>query len=300
MTAVTQYFGIGGDVPFVDVDIHADTRLFLDPHRIRLDKGDSPYKWDAIACLDSFFELMSRLVMGSLRADAIRGISLLSQFHEPAETHLGMAGYGFHGHGGAGGLGHGLWDVLAHDLNALFAVGILRHLEDLPLFIRGVDRDITSDITTRICYSALAAFTLEMMRKYPQLTSGGTSVQVMEKPVWDPKAGVWARVQIELPSVEGSALLLVPKAWVGKSLLMSARRFYGVSVLGHIQDLRVLPGPDGASGKPTKKALMKEWGLRDVVRTNYTAVNEARAVDVDLLEAFRRYVSSRQDVRPIA
>ena len=52
------------------------------------------------------------------------------------------------GHDRAHEVGTWIWDSLTTDVEALVRVGVLRHLEYLPLFVQGVDRDITSDITT--------------------------------------------------------------------------------------------------------------------------------------------------------
>ncbi|NKT56397.1 hypothetical protein GS896_27950 [Rhodococcus hoagii] len=74
-----------------------------------------------------------------------------------------LAKSGFSGHGGAEDVGSWIWQALNNDIYALIAVGKLKQIEDLPLFIEGIDKDITSDITTRIIFEALADFTAHMI-----------------------------------------------------------------------------------------------------------------------------------------
>ncbi|MBM4497005.1 hypothetical protein GS426_19965 [Rhodococcus hoagii] len=72
-----------------------------------------------------------------------RGLRLLQRFVEPWETRLGLAKSGFSGHGGAETSGSWIWQALNNDIYALIAVGKLKQIEDLPLFIEGIDKDIT-------------------------------------------------------------------------------------------------------------------------------------------------------------
>ena len=42
MPIITTHYGITGPVPFVDVEVTADNRLYVDPHAIRLRRTPQP------------------------------------------------------------------------------------------------------------------------------------------------------------------------------------------------------------------------------------------------------------------
>jgi hypothetical protein len=206
----------------------------------------------ANACTTSFFDavaLCATAPTGSL--DRITGRALLQRFGEPRETRLGLAKAGFDGHGGAEGIGASIWHAFTHDLRALVDVAVLGHVEDIPLFVEGVDRDITSDLTTRIIFGPLAAFTVEMMNRYPQFRAPGMRVVSVRRQVWDPVGSKWGVRDVELPAVAGR-----PWCWclagARPRLLMSAGRYYETSVgpshtQGASNDHR---GPRAHKGRP--------------------------------------------------
>jgi len=120
--------------------------------------------------MTTFFDEIVECVISPKRAETERGRRLLRHFHEPKETRLGMSQEGVNGHGGADDVGAAIWKALSTNAKALIKVGILECVEDIPIFVYGVDKDITSDLTTRIIFDPLAKFTNAMMKKYPQFT----------------------------------------------------------------------------------------------------------------------------------
>ena len=298
MATITAHYKITDPVPFHDIDVHRDNRLYVDPHAIRLSTGPQPFVRNAVRCLDTFFERVSLDAMSSSAGDRRRGLDLLGHFEEPWETRLGMAASGFSGHGGASDVGQWIWDGFTTDLDALLRVGILKHLEELPLFINGVDRDITSDITTRLVFSALADFTLEMLQQFPEFTAGAHTTAILERQVWDPAAQRWDRVPVELPLVDGKPLLLIPNGWARPTLLMSASRFYETKVLSFAQEEQAVVTADGDVLKTPKDRLREQADLGRSRRTNQVVTLRAEAAGVDLLAVFRKFVDDK--ARPAA
>lgn len=301
MPTITDFYGIAGPVPFADVQIDADNRLYLDPRAIRLDRTPREHATRARECLDSFASELLDAVLTESVTDSSRGEQLLHHFSEPWETRLGMSTAGFHGHGGAEIVGDRIRDALTHDLEALIRVGLLKQIEDLPLFVNGMDRDITSDITTRIVYDALAAFTAEMLGLYPEFTSGAHRAFAFEKQIWSPEKRDWTNACLQLPAPNGKELLLVPTSWARRTLLMSAGRFYETSVLSFAQSTRASIGLRGNLTLVPKHQLKKQPGLARGRSTNTAVTLEALEDSYDLIEAFKRFVSERlrQD-RPAA
>lgn len=293
MPTITTYYGIPSPVPFVNVEITADNRLYVDPHAIRLRKAPQPFADEALRCIDTFtHEVTDSIIQGS-PASRRCGEKLLQRFVEPWETRLGMSAAGFHGHGGAELVGTWIWEVLNGDVEALVRFGSLKHLEDLPLFVEGVDRDITSDITTRIIFEPLARFTASMIDTYPQFTSAGHRVEVYSKQVWDRVAREWGETDMALPVADGKPLLLVPQEWARRNLLMSAGRYYETSVLSFAQLEQAVIGSDGKLFKTPKDRLKKQPALGRGRDTNLRVTMRAFENEQDLLVAFKSFVAAR-------
>lgn len=293
MPTITTYYGIPDPVQFVDVEVTADNRLYVDPHAIRLYRAPQPFADEALECVDKFFGQVTDSIIDGTSAARRRGERLLQRFLEPWETRLGMSAAGFHGHGGAEVVGTWIWEVLNNDVEALVRVAVLKQIEDLPLFVEGVDRDITSDITTRIIFEPLARFTAAMVDLYPQFTSGRHRVKTYRKQVWDPGDREWSEADMTLPVVDDRPLLLVPKEWARRTLLMSAGRYYETSVLSFAQLEQAVRSFDGKLIKTPKDRLKKQSGLGRGRGTNLRVTLRAFENEQDLLTAFKAFVFSR-------
>lgn len=297
MATVTTHFAIPGPVPFVDVELSRDNEQFIDLHRIRLLSDASTHVASALACVDTFLTTVGTAAMSGDPRFEEEARELLQQFSEPRETRLGLAREGFNGHGGADDIGARIWRSLTTDLQALLRVGVLRYLEELPLFIDGIDRDLTSDITTRIIFGSLADFTAEMLAQYPQFSAGGHSTVTVDRQVWDTTACTWTTRRIMLPAANGMPILLVPKAWVSKRLLMSSRRFHGTSLLSYVQEEQSSISPSGKVVHPSKDSLRRRPELRRGRRTNIEVTLRAHEAGDDLLRLFQRFVEDQLDER---
>lgn len=294
MALITDYYGISDDpVPFLDVDIAVDNRMFVDPCAIRLAGDSDPFAAQANQCTDTFFAEATRCVLTPGGSARRQGLELLQRFVEPWETRLGLASRGFSGHGGSEEVGSWIWTSLNTELEALIRVAVLRQVEDLPLFVEGIDRDITSDITTRIVFEPLANFTAEMVEQFPQFRTGRHRVDRFTRQVWDPHERQWMDKALLLPVAEGKPLLLVPRTWARSTLLMSARRYYETSVLSYAQMERAVVASDGKILKSPKDVLKGQPGLTRGRATNISMTHRAHAKNDDLLDLFRHFVRTR-------
>lgn len=295
MPSITTYYGITGPVPFVDIEVTADNRLYVDPHAIRLRRTPQPFAGQALTCVDTFTREVTDSIIKGTPATRDTGQRLLQRFVEPWETRLGMSATGFRGHGGAEVVGSWIWEALNNDVEALVRVGVLKQIEDLPLFVDGVDRDITSDITTRIIFEPLARFTGHMLDTYPQFTSAEHKVEPYRRQVWNPAIRDWDEARMTLPVVKGRPLLLVPQGWARPTLLMSAGRFYETSVLSFAQLEQAVRASNGRMIKTPKDRLKKQPGLGRGRNTNLRITMQAFQNGEDLLAAFKAFVAARYD-----
>lgn len=293
MTTVTQYFGITSKVPFLDVNVLDDNGLFVDPFAIRMGLGPKRFATQANWATETFFDEVTRCAVSTSTADRAHGLALLQRFTEPKETRLGLSAAGFDGHGGAESVGANIWDVLTTNADALVRVGILKRIEDMPLFVEGVGNDITSDLTTRVIYLPLVAFTKAMMTKFPQLT-GRTGVVTFTRQTWNTKQLAWDETDVDLPTVNGRPLLLVPRPWARHDLLLNAGRFYDTSLLSHVQLQRATRTKDGKLLTTPKDRLRHEDGLGRSYETIVTQVEAAYSRDnSDLVAEFKQFATER-------
>lgn len=290
MASITAHYGISDPVPFLDVDIATDNRMFVDPHVVRLHGASDKFAMQANECTKSFFEEVLQCV---LTFNEPRGLWLLQHFPEPWETRLGLAERGFSGRGGAEDVGSWIWRALNTDINALIHVGLLQQIEDLPLFIEGIDRDITSDITTRIIFEPLAKFTAHMVDTYPQFAAAGHRLDTFKCHAWDLAKRDWATKSFQLPVADGKPLLLVPAGWTRPTLLMSATRYYETSVLSYAQLERAVKLSTGKLVKTPKEKLMTEPGLGRGRVTNLDVTHRAHANNDDLIAQFKQFVDMK-------
>ena len=295
MASITTFFGITGHVPFVDVDVESDTKLFLDPALIAFYSREDGLAGKADQMLRDYSALLCTLITSSSAADRQRAYEMLMNLNEPRETRLGMSAEGFNGHGVDTYFRDKIGEALTGDLRALIAVGVFHWIGALPLFVEDFDRDRMSDMTTAIIRGSLIDFTEEMIRRYPQFQAHGHLLVPHTMKVWDPMDHQWKERTVRLPHAGGHPLLLVPDEWAGSYLQLHGRRYYAIPVLGHIQE--ELRAANPAAGKVSKKDLEKMHP--DVYPTNLAVTMQAYQSGIDLLEEFIRFAHQKL-VKPAA
>ncbi len=152
---LSEYIHLGAtqhEIDFVDIDVANDTPLFIDPHFLG-SRGDA-WSQDATSSIRSFFRHFLTLVRSDNHALALE---LFLSLHEPNETRLGLS------KGRSQGRGVGNEDALKifNSLLTSKAVqsGLVEDIEDCRLFIQGIDKDKTSDMTTNIVRRQLITYT---------------------------------------------------------------------------------------------------------------------------------------------
>ncbi|RBL98931.1 hypothetical protein C1H84_16985 [Glutamicibacter soli] len=293
MTSISDAYGITGQVPFEDLDIDSDNRRFLDPRVIRINASTCPHADAAVKLIDSFFNEVTASALSLNTSTRTRGRELLTRFEEPWETRLGYASKGFQGHGAAQSIGGDIWDELSTNLQPLLEIGFLKHLEALPLFIENVGADRTSDISTRIVYDALCNFTHQMAARYPTFATQGDGIKPVMRQFWDPVSSDWVLRIVELPHWNGKPLVLVPKNWTRRNLLMTHGRYYETSLLTFVQDSQSYFKPDGKVLKPTKGLLKTNPLFQRSRETTLRVTLDAASNGTNLYERFETFVNDK-------
>jgi hypothetical protein len=218
---------------FVDIDITADTRLFVDPYPIR--QRDDDWAKGCVGLLQSFFAAVLRTVRAG---DRTAGVALLSQLREPNETHLGFGGKSSRSRGSAIGptIAGRIWDALADSTAA--TSGLLQDLEEAALLVEHVSIDRVSDICTNVLRRPLIDYT-----KAQADMLGVPTEQVRSGPLWDPTAGDWAPEQyVELPVGPNGPLLLIPKTIARQRLTLDPGDYYTHYILPRFRDEEIAAG----------------------------------------------------------
>lgn len=218
MTRVTEFFNLGlkqGSVDFVDVDVLTDVPVFIDPTAIRNQSG--PWADQCVASLQTYFDALLAAIRSG---DSALMQSLIYPLTEPNETHLGLSTGASRGRSlGNREKADELIDALRTSKAA--SSGFLRDLEDTALMIKGIDRDIVSDITTCVIRRHLISYTQSQCRLH------GIDMEIQQSgPVWDGANGTWADRDVELPRANDDKLLLVPKSIVRVRLTVDKGRYY--------------------------------------------------------------------------
>lgn len=286
---ISEVFSLERSQPsleFVDVDIHGDTRLFVDPRTFLSIESD----WGAecVALVQSFFDTVI-LRMQEGNPDAAQ--SLLASLTEPNETRLGLSVGRPRGRGMGEGLAESTWEALS--TSRAVETGILRDLDDTILLVEGIGYDIVSDITTNIIRGPLIEFTHDACRYYGIPMVDG----VASRQLWDRQARRWDQGYISLPVSDFGPLLLVPKSIARRTTIYDSGEYFNHYILPFLQD-EELRNPLSSlvevlrSGRRrvTKKALRERYGSGKPVSLDVTVRNP------DILNRYRIAKSAR--IRP--
>lgn len=225
---VSEHFGLGKsqyELDFVDVDIERDTPLFLDPYFLAT--HDDPWCLGASRTVRSFFEHFVTLIRAGNRAEARL---LFDHFAEPNETCLGLSQ--------GPPRGRGIGEINADDMFASLvnsravATGVVEHLEDARVFVRGIDKDKISDMTTNVLRSHLLEYTIEQAKLWGMPLQEGVAAGWS----WSARDRQWIANHSDMLLVGGSRILLLPKAVVSFAERYTPQQYHQNFVLNFLQN----------------------------------------------------------------
>jgi len=162
MAKISTIFGLArsqSELDFIDIDISKDNLLFVDPYRIS--QSSSSFSIEANKRINSFFTYLIELLIDKNYTEAKRIFSYLGEVNE---TCLGMSKDKPSGKG----IGPKNTENIFNELIKSDVVKLrqLKKIEDLRLFVKGVDRDKISDMTTNIIRDILIEYTQNQCELY--------------------------------------------------------------------------------------------------------------------------------------
>lgn len=289
---VSDYFGLNKKQPqldFVDVAVHFDTRLFVDPQALLL--LNSVWAAQAVGLVQGFFtEVLDEISKGNDQ----RSQSMLSRLREPNETRLGLSKGAPAGRALGAGSAVKVWEALRR--SQAVRSGIIDQLEDTILMVEGIGVDIVSDITTNLIRGPLITYTQDMC----DLHGIPLTTDVVSGALWDPNLDDWTEQFTELPMVDGKPLLLVPKAIVRRWMEYDVDEYYRAYILPHLSDIEMSSPTiglakvvQGRRKRPTPKELQAKYG------SGKRVVIEQTLAQPDLLDAYREVKRQKPRRRPL-
>ncbi|MFA6253047.1 MAG: hypothetical protein WCV69_02150 [Patescibacteria group bacterium] len=212
------------ELDFVDVNIDGDTPLFLDSYFIKNSK--SRFGQEASKDIQSFTNHFFGLLRSDLRQEAL---GLFSYLGEPNETCLGLSR--------GKPMGRGIGPINTRDIfdsivsSSAYHAGVLEHLEDLRIFVEGIDKDKTSDMCTNIIRGRLIEYTKNQCHLWgisltPNIASGF---------IWNRLERKWENYHADMLVIDNRKILLVPKSMVTYSKDYTSAKYLQHFILNFLQ-----------------------------------------------------------------
>ncbi|MBW8639173.1 hypothetical protein K1W69_18400 [Hoeflea sp. WL0058] len=282
---VSQFYDLGrnqGTLDFVDVELNTDVPVFVSPRALH--ELGSDFGQHCEFLVQNFFQHVISLIRDGNHKQAEE---LLATLREPNETHLGLSKDAPAGRAMGDGSAHKVWQALSTSEAA--KSGLLKDLEDTALLVRGINRDVISDITTNIIRAPLIQYTQHVCDYYGIHKESGVS----SGNIWHPDEHKWVQDFVDLPVPNGfGRILLVPKAIVRLSLGYDASEYYRHYLLERMREAEeaahtglvalIQGGPRRGQVGVTKKALIEKYGQ------NKDSIVSQTLRFPDVLDAYKR------------
>lgn len=190
----------------------------MDPYAIEI--RDDVWSGQCSELIRSFFlEVLEALRAG----DDLRARNLMSHLHEPAETFLGVSKDEPQGRGvGSKQAGQLVAQIKK---SKAFQTGLLSDLSEVALFVEGIGRDKISDLTTNVIREKLIEYTNQRCGIYGIKVSDYNG-----PPSWDRIRKNWVSKIVQLPRINGTPVMLVPKYMVRRELSLNSQEFYNKQI----------------------------------------------------------------------
>jgi len=266
---------------FVDVNLLHDNLLFIDP--CLLEYSAFAAATEASVVLQNFFDELYK----SLRdGDHDRFRELLRHAGERNATKLGY-GNGENGHGSTE---DGLADKLAPLWRLVKKVPFEKPM-DLPVFIRGFDKDGLSDLITNVISKQLLNFTLEQCKKVNEKVNMAT-LTPMPHWYWDPNKRNWVEEVAKHATYNSKQLLLVPKDCVRFDFVYDVDDYISRVILERKKQETKYTNDAGKTRYGVTKKELEEAIPKDEKSWRYDYSTEQTRSQPDSLAEYHRVISS--------
>jgi len=262
---------------FVDINMSTDMPLFIDPYAIQIRNDE----WSS-NCGDHIRSYFNALLDALRNDNRTLAQQLLSNLHEPNETHLGVSS----GQPRGRGVGDHKASLLADALvqSRAFQTGLLADISEAELFIHGVGRDTISDLTTNLIRGMLAEYTDEQCKLHNMPTQNVGNIG----PQWNLNCLRWESRTVSLPIYSGRPIVLVPKFSVRHRLSLNSQEFYNHHMIEFLRAEYIAAG--AGLGRVLRSG--ERWVSKKDVKNLHPFIKDNLADFVrshpDVLEAYKK------------
>jgi hypothetical protein len=284
----TQY-----ELDFIDIDLETDIPLFIDPYYL----GTCEFPWaiSANRTLENFFALL----LTFLQSNQINKAKIIfSHLNEPNETHLGLS------KGRPSGRGVGPIDTEKIFDNLLgskaISSGIVEDIEDFRIFVKGIDKDKMSDLTTNIIRKHLIEYT----KNQCELWNIPLQKNVPSGFFWDRNDQKWKNEYVKYLIADNQRILLVPKKIVSYSLDYTPQKYTRHFVLNFLQyehlrmNSHLVQVRRNKKGKITKRYVTKKSILKELGHITKDFLAEFTEKHPKVFETFK--IDTKREIRNLS
>jgi hypothetical protein len=267
---------------FLDINLRDDNEIFIDP--CLFEYSAYAAATEARVVLQSFFDELYKALRDG---DHARFRELLRHAGERNATKLGY-GNGENGHGSTE---DGLADKLAPLWKLIKKIPFEKPL-DIPVFIRGFDKDGLSDLITNVISKQLLNFTIDQCAKINAEVNMKT-LTPMQHWYWDPNKSNWVREVTKYATYNAKQLLLVPKDCVRRDYAYDVDDYISMAILERRKQETKYTDASGKEKYGTTKKDLGNAIPKDEKTWRYDYSAEYTRRNPEALAGYHRRISSR-------
>ncbi len=249
------------ELDFFDYEIGKDTFKFIDPYYIS--KKEDAFLSECNEYVETFFNRFLDL----LKRDEKKAFELFSHLGEVNEICLGMSS------GKPSGKGIGAINTIqifnAIKKSKAFTDGVAEYIEDVRIFVDGVDKDKISDMVANIIKYPLIKYTQEQCKLFGVVLSSVESGYY-----WNKDQTKWERGHQDMIVINGKHYLLFPKNLVSNSKHYCADEYLRMYVLEYLKEENIRQKTHLVH-KSYKKdgTIKKEWVYKKEIVEDFKSQN---------------------------
>ena len=213
------------ELDFVDINPSRDFPVYLNP--FVFSARSDPFSIEASRTVASFFQHNLDLIKQGNENAARANFQYLN---EPNETCLGQSKHRPRGRGVGDENADDLFDSILK--SKAMQTGLVEHLEDTAIFIRGIRRDKVSDMTTNIIRQNLILYTQQQCELLGIPLTPGVSSGFF----WDMNSMSWEQELTPMLIVDKQKILLVPKGVVSYVKEFDVSKYHRHHALEFLQE----------------------------------------------------------------
>ena len=243
------------ELDFVDIDIDGDLPLFIDP--IYISKANTPMVNKMYSTLNNFFEYLMDLINTENITEAR---NIFMNLNEVNDIHLGLSKNESRGNGIGEKYQKKIFDNILNI--AQKHEGLLNQIQDIKIFVQGIDRDRISDMVANIIKKELIEYTKQQceLNNIP-LTPG-----VQTGFFWDTTSKSWENKLDDMLVRDGKRIILVPRLIVSYAKEYTASKFVQHFALNYLQEQNIKDNTSLVQRYKNKNGKTRVWVTKKSIR----------------------------------